>query len=70
MNKKMLDFSTYDEFFGERIYPKFLLFSYVGLFLSIIYLPITLFLFMIFVLAYKLFNIFVRSINNQDIIFF
>ncbi len=39
MNKKMLDFSSYDEFFGERIFPKFLLFSYIGLFLSIIYLP-------------------------------
>lgn len=39
MNKKMLDFSSYDDFFGERIFPKFLLFSYIGLFLSIIYLP-------------------------------
>ncbi len=39
MNKKIVDFSSYDEFFGERIYPKFLLFSYIGLFLSIIYLP-------------------------------
>ena len=35
----MLDFSSYDDFFGERIFPKFLLFSYIGLFLSIIYLP-------------------------------
>ncbi len=39
MNKKIVDFSTYDEFFGERIFPKFLLFSYLGLFLSIMYLP-------------------------------
>lgn len=39
MNKKIVDFNTYDEFFGERIFPKFLLFSYIGLFLSIIYLP-------------------------------
>ena len=39
MDKKVLDFSSYDDFFGERIFPKFLLFSYIGLFLSIIYLP-------------------------------
>ena len=39
MNKKVVDFSSYDEFFGERIFPKFILFSYLGLFLSIIYLP-------------------------------
>lgn len=39
MNKKIVDFSSYDEFFGERIFPKFILFSYLGLFLSIIYLP-------------------------------
>lgn len=39
MNKKIVDFSLYDDFFGERIFPKFLLFSWIGLFLSIIYLP-------------------------------
>ena len=36
MDKKVVDFSSYDDFFGERIFPKFLLFSYIGLFLSII----------------------------------
>lgn len=39
MDKKIVDFNSYDDFFGERIFPKFLLFSYLGLFLSIIYLP-------------------------------
>lgn len=39
MNKRIVDFSSYDQFFGERIFPKFLLFSYLGLFLSIVYLP-------------------------------
>jgi hypothetical protein len=39
MDKKIVDFNSYDDFFGERIFPKFLLFSYLGLFLSIAYLP-------------------------------
>lgn len=39
MDKKVLDFSSYDDFFGERIFPKFLLFSYLGLFLAVVYLP-------------------------------
>lgn len=38
MDKKVVDFISYDDFFGERIFPKFILFSYLGLFLSIIYL--------------------------------
>lgn len=39
MDKKVVDFSSYDDFFGERIFPKFLLFSYLGLFLAVVYLP-------------------------------
>ena len=34
-----IDFDNFDVFFGKRIFPKFLIFSYLGLFLSIIYLP-------------------------------
>lgn len=38
-NNRSLDFDTFDDFFAKRIFPKFLVFSYVGLFLSIFYLP-------------------------------
>lgn len=38
-NDRLVDFDTFDDFFAKRIFPKFLVFSYVGLFLSIFYLP-------------------------------
>lgn len=37
MNKITTEFKTYDDFFSERVFSKFLLFSYVALFLVIIY---------------------------------
>ncbi len=36
---KLIDFDNFDNFFEKRILPRFLIFSYLGLFLSIIYLP-------------------------------
>lgn len=38
-NNKLMDFDSFDTFFEKRILPNFLIFSYLGLFLSIIYLP-------------------------------
>lgn len=39
INDKRIDFDTFSIFFEKRILPRFLIFSYLGLFLSIIYLP-------------------------------
>ena len=38
-NSHMKKFDSFDDFFGKRIFPKFLIFSYIGLFLAILYLP-------------------------------
>ncbi len=36
---KRIEFDSFETFFEKRIFPRFLIFSYIGLFLSIIYLP-------------------------------
>ncbi len=38
-NKHITEFDSFDNFFGKRIFPRFLIFSYLGLFLAILYLP-------------------------------
>jgi len=36
---RLIQFDSFEDFFANRIIPKFLIFSYLGLFLSIVYLP-------------------------------
>ena len=38
-NSHMKKFDSFDDFFGKRIFPRFLIFSYLGLFLALLYLP-------------------------------
>lgn len=39
LNNRLIEFDSFDSFFGKRIFPRFLIFSYLGLFLAILYLP-------------------------------
>jgi len=36
---RLIQFDSFEDFFANRIIPKFLIFSYLGLFLSIVYFP-------------------------------
>lgn len=38
-NSNIKEFDSFDDFFGKRIFPRFLIFSYLGLFLAVLYLP-------------------------------
>lgn len=38
-NIHIKEFDSFDNFFEKRIFPRFLIFSYLGFFLAVLYLP-------------------------------